>query len=420
MKLACSELPEHMPPQAQLYQDVKSFYHYVEAQNGFSVQTLQALLLIAVYEIGHSIYPAAYLSVGNAARLGYAAGLHDRTAPQMIPRSTTWTEQEERRRLWWGIVILDRFIHIGHRRKPLASVAPSLDTILPTEDAAWDRGQMLVAAPLSLSASETLRVSPFARTCQAAHLLGKIINHLDDKDLSVEYRFTDALQLHRTGRAFADVLYDQLSEDADEDATLQPSICASMAMIYSGLLTLYDGYSCTSKLPPEGGDQKLLMQKQSIDGLSKISGRASELARRLKNIAKSGGLDRLGPMVIDCVYQAAANCKSARTTSRRTPELRLVLTKSANAPDAWYVRESSDQTCVERLQELKELLVLLERRWKVAGTLIGFRQLCMTFILRANAEWFQANTCVLLKRLNFIFLRLSIPDRSYKSLLHCV
>jgi len=35
--------------------------------------------------------------------------------------------------------------------------------------------------------------------------------------------------------------------------------------------------------------------------------------------------------------------------------------------DAWYVRETSDPTCGERLLELKELLVLLDRRWKVAG-----------------------------------------------------
>ena len=35
--------------------------------------------------------------------------------------------------------------------------------------------------------------------------------------------------------------------------------------------------------------------------------------------------------------------------------------------DAWYVRESSDHACSERLFELKELLILLDRRWKVAG-----------------------------------------------------
>lgn len=35
--------------------------------------------------------------------------------------------------------------------------------------------------------------------------------------------------------------------------------------------------------------------------------------------------------------------------------------------DAWYVRESSSPECAERLAELKEILLLLDRRWKVAG-----------------------------------------------------
>lgn len=84
MKLASGELLEGMPPQTQLYQDVKSFYNYVEAQNGFSIQMMQALLLISLYELGHSIYPAAYLSIGHAARLGHAMGLHARDVPQMV------------------------------------------------------------------------------------------------------------------------------------------------------------------------------------------------------------------------------------------------------------------------------------------------------------------------------------------------
>ncbi|KAK3710452.1 hypothetical protein LTR37_010295 [Vermiconidia calcicola] len=342
MKLACSEIPDGMPAQTQLYQDVKSFYNFVEAQNGFSVQIIQALLLIAFYEIGQCIYPAAYLSVGNSARVCYATGLHDRQAPQMLPRCNTWTEQEERRRVWWGVIVLDRFSHIGHRGKPFASPDPSLETHLPTDDASWDRGQMLVAAPLSLSASQTIRVSPFARTCQAAHLLGKVLRHMDDKHLPIDYRFGEALQLHRTMRALADVLPDEALHD---DPSLQPSLCTSMAIVYSGLLTLYDGYSCTEhsvQAGQEGGEPQLVMQKESIDGLGEISGRCVTLARKVKTAVDNGEIGRLSPMVVDAIYQAAANY-------------------------AWYVRESSDHACSERLFELKELLILLDRRWKVAG-----------------------------------------------------
>ena len=258
MKLVASDIPEGMPPQTQLYQDVKSFYTYIEAQNGFSIQTIQALLLISLYEYGHAIYPAAYLSIGNAARLGHAMGLHAREVPQMLQRSSTWTEQEERRRVWWGVLILDRFVNIGHRGKPFVSAEPSLDMHLPTDDAAWDRGQMLATAPLSLSASQTIKASPFARACQSIHLAGKVIRHIDDRSIPVDYRFEEALQVHRTLRALAALLPE---ETQDDDPFIRPTLCESMGICYSALLTLYDAYSCTDRSIPDSPDSHLLMQK---------------------------------------------------------------------------------------------------------------------------------------------------------------
>lgn len=275
--------------------------------------------------------------------------------------------------MWWGVIILDRFINIGHRGKPFASSDPSLNTHLPTDDSAWDRGQMLVAAPLSLSASQTIRVSPFARTCQAAHLLGKVLHHIDDKQLPVAYRFEEALQLNRTMRALADVLPDELPNcengtppNEDTDPTIRPSLCVSMAMCYSGLLTLYDGYSCTDRavsVDQDIGEEQLRMQKESIDGLSEISGRAVNLTRKIRRIMEEKGVGMLSPMVVDCVYQAAANCKENPLNSSYC----FTTHTDSWGVDAWYVRETSDPACGERLQELKELLALLDRRWKVAG-----------------------------------------------------
>ncbi|KAF2170076.1 hypothetical protein M409DRAFT_64442 [Zasmidium cellare ATCC 36951] len=342
MKLITSEIPEGAPPQTQLYQDVKSFLSYIEAQNGYSIQLIQSLLLVSLYELGHSIYPAAYMSIGHACRLGHVLGIHDRTAPQMLPRPNTWTEQEERRRVWWAVIILDRFISIGHRRKPFASTDPSLDAHLPTDDSHWDRGQMLVAAPLALSASSTIRAAPFARTCQAAHLLGKVIRHLNDKNLPADYKFNEALQLHRTLRALCEVLPAEAEED---DPTVKPTLCSPMAICYSGLLTLYDQYACTERAMENAPETQLVMQKEAIDGLGDISSQAMDLARRVRTFVDRAGLQRVSPLVVDSLYQAAANY-------------------------AWYVRESSSPECAERLAELKEILLLLDRRWKVAGEYI--------------------------------------------------
>lgn len=74
-------------------------------------QLLQANVLVAAYEIGHAIYPGACLFVGRCAIIGKALGLDNRkNAPQMLRRYGAWAELEELRRLWWAILLLDKWV----------------------------------------------------------------------------------------------------------------------------------------------------------------------------------------------------------------------------------------------------------------------------------------------------------------------
>ncbi|KAF2716079.1 hypothetical protein K431DRAFT_258236 [Polychaeton citri CBS 116435] len=342
MKLAITEIPGGCPPQSQLYQDVKMLFTQVEAQNGFTIQLIQALQLIALHEVGHAIYPAAYMTIGHAARLGHAMGLHERKAPQMLTRPNTWTEQEERRRVWWGVLILEGHSNIGHRAKPMATGEPSLETLLPIDDTFWDRGQMDVAAPLSLSASTTIKAAPFTRTCQAAHLIGKVTRHLNDLTIPIDYRFQEALQLNRTICALAELL----PPEAQDDDPTKPSRITALALCYSGILTLYDAYSCSERLLEYGPEDQLLMQKESIAGLDSVSEKAYQLALRIRRDFQEAGANKLSPLAIDSVYQVAANY-------------------------AWMYRESSNPDYQSRLAELKDILILLNTRWKCAGQYIS-------------------------------------------------
>jgi hypothetical protein len=71
----------------EVYNMAKRCFSYSEENNLLSLRLLQALVLIAMYELGNAIYPAAYLTVGHCARLGHAMGIHDRRkAPQMFSR----------------------------------------------------------------------------------------------------------------------------------------------------------------------------------------------------------------------------------------------------------------------------------------------------------------------------------------------
>lgn len=69
------------------YQKIKLSLFAIEQSATFSTTLLAAYALLALHEIGHGIFPAAYLTVNNLARLFCALGLHDRIkATQILPR----------------------------------------------------------------------------------------------------------------------------------------------------------------------------------------------------------------------------------------------------------------------------------------------------------------------------------------------
>lgn len=101
-------LPDLPNPRTPLYHTVKHFY--LEVEGSFSLLVLQAGILVALYELGHGIYPAAFLSIGQCARYAHALGIN---TSHMVPATKVLTlvEVEERRRVWWAIVILDRYVY---------------------------------------------------------------------------------------------------------------------------------------------------------------------------------------------------------------------------------------------------------------------------------------------------------------------
>lgn len=61
-----------------LYRTTKEFLSKLESGGALSLRILQAMVLIAMYEYGHAIYPAAWMTVGSCVRysdiLGLASG----------------------------------------------------------------------------------------------------------------------------------------------------------------------------------------------------------------------------------------------------------------------------------------------------------------------------------------------------------
>jgi len=96
-------------PRTTLYSIAKDFYSAVEVTGIGSIRLLQAGILITLYEMGHAIYPDAYLTLGRCGRVGQAIGLQNTGGiPQLALEPESWDDMEERRRVWWAVYILDR------------------------------------------------------------------------------------------------------------------------------------------------------------------------------------------------------------------------------------------------------------------------------------------------------------------------
>ncbi|KAH8123007.1 hypothetical protein FP744_10007147 [Trichoderma asperellum] len=213
MKLYCTPAPSYEDDgKRTLYKMVKEFYAKVEATGIMSICILQSALLIAVYEIGNAIYPAAYMTVGSCARYGVALGL-DKLMINLTGEGNLgkpWMEIEEMRRVWWGVLILDRFLNLGNPSRCLTTKDPAYDDYLPVDDQNFLDATARPQDNIKISAAFSLKMGPFARLAQATYLVNQALNLLSSlptQDEGVESVDVgkESAQLRRTIEALVSV-----------------------------------------------------------------------------------------------------------------------------------------------------------------------------------------------------------------------
>ncbi|EED14623.1 fungal specific transcription factor, putative [Talaromyces stipitatus ATCC 10500] len=235
--LLCLKLITSFPPanprdpRTPLYHAAKHFFLDLEGDVTLSLLILQAGVLLALYEIGHGIYPAAFLTIGTCARYAHALGISVSRAVESR-KVITLVELEERRRVWWAIVILDRFVSIGCPGRPFVTAEPELDELLPADDAAWDRGVINPDNLTTLSEPLSGHMSRFALLCQAARLLGQVLLHLSSDSVEDDNVW---MQLDRT-------LQSMLAASLDVDVPDDDQI----GFIYSTLVALHTPWLASS------------------------------------------------------------------------------------------------------------------------------------------------------------------------------
>ncbi|KAL9618458.1 MAG: hypothetical protein Q9160_006836 [Pyrenula sp. 1 TL-2023] len=295
MQLLIEEPSDSSFESRSFYYAAKQYLQTVEAAGLLTLKLIQASILISAYEIGHGIYPAAFLSVGHCVRLGQALGIHDKRtpAPQMISRPGTWAEQEEIRRVWWAVLLLDRHVNLGCPGHPLASEDALKNDVLPSDDGLWDMGEMTASEPIFVSSPTSLKAGAFARTCQVVHLTGRVIRHRDDAALEGSSRFDEALQLYRTIEALGKLLHEECHVAPEK-------MDISVALCFSTMLALCDSYSCTENIRGDHAAGETEIQSTAIQTLKTVAAEVLTFSYRITQMMRDNWAAS-SPLIIDCI-----------------------------------------------------------------------------------------------------------------------
>lgn len=109
MKLLSNPAEGEAQGKHSTYSSAKHFIGKLESSSHVSLDLLQSIVMVALYETCHGIYPAAYLTTSHAVRVGNLMGIHCRKyTTQLFKPADTWSLREEERRTWWAIMILER------------------------------------------------------------------------------------------------------------------------------------------------------------------------------------------------------------------------------------------------------------------------------------------------------------------------
>ncbi|KAL8843355.1 MAG: hypothetical protein Q9170_000213 [Blastenia crenularia] len=222
------DIPNSNDPKSASYIAIKRTLTETDLAGIFSLQLLQALILVSLYEMGHAIYPAAYMSVGTCARYALASGIDAYMTIDMSNPALTPLDQEEKRRAWWAVLILDRFVNIGYPKRPLTTQDPISDALLPADDTLFDQGIVTLDQLYTISSTPDLSMGSFAKLSQATYLLGRVLRHICDLTAERKLHQDEGIQLSNRLQTLLKVLE---SENQINSAT---------AMCSSALMTLHD------------------------------------------------------------------------------------------------------------------------------------------------------------------------------------
>ncbi|CAG9983814.1 unnamed protein product [Clonostachys byssicola] len=361
-------------PRSGIYVTAKQGLAGLEIAGIMSETVLQASLLISLYEIGHGIYPSAFLSAGACVRYSHAIGLG---GPQecRLQRPLSRFDHEQSQKLWSAAILLERqSTIIGRLRRDkkrsctninytnsrftqLGRLAPTHSTgNLPDSRAVqmFGNSETILANSTSSSGQERSRDEGcFVLLVESTKLLGQVLSFISSREaepavgnLSTKAQ-EEYLQLART---IESLILEAEDEAAKYGVEIRSQLCICYRWVLSFVISHYrvhsKGYSSIFALNQHGqmrgyGDGSLQSLSEHLDSsLGLVMDRVTELCEMILKRTEPE-LQSIPPLLLHSIYGAA---KAALL----------------NPPESSKGLESIFRNTLQRLNT----------RWKVAGVYI--------------------------------------------------
>ena len=188
-------------------------------------------------------------------------------------------------------------------------------------------------------------MSPFARTCQATHLLSRVIVHINtgEDDSNPAHYYRQALHLHQVILSFHNALHKAV---ASGDTATSVELSSAVGICSTALIALCDQHTCADLDNPAGIGipEQLKMQSTALETLQEIMPMIAEWAARLTHCLDETAWSAMAsPFVSQSVYSAAKQLLCC-------------------------IRETEDRDLLPLVNRLISLLTQVGRRWHAAST----------------------------------------------------
>ncbi|KAH8803353.1 hypothetical protein F5884DRAFT_505983 [Xylogone sp. PMI_703] len=330
MKLLTSSPQEsHGHVRTDLYLATKHYIVDTEIAGIISMEILTAVLFTSLYEIGHAMYPAAFLSVAACVRYGHALGLGVNGVLQTsLPLSHD--ELEERWRVWRSVLLLDRFVNLGCPTRQFAAEDTNSDFGKPS----MEQEQMITS---NINSSRRIDTGCFTLIAETTNLLTQVLMYQQLRGAvpytDWQHSKEDEERIEQLSRTINSLIIASEVEAAKWGVRIRNEL----ALCYSAALILQELYlNLEHQLLPHS-------KRENVEGC--IDSILEKVVLMCKDWLSdpSWDIETTSPLALHCVYYAVIKFYQKGIVGK-------------------------EKELIDNVKTLTNLMRTFEQRWKLAGS----------------------------------------------------